>query len=107
MAYQGKVISGDCHIDIPWLPADLFTSKSPAHLRDLMPHVMETGEGPQWFTEDSLLGWVAGAGTGLRPVPWDPYVPGASRRLDAMEERPVSSPTGRRVCSTPRPPNCA
>ncbi|MEE9248383.1 MAG: amidohydrolase family protein, partial [Dehalococcoidia bacterium] len=87
MAYLGKVISGDCHIDIPWLPADLFTSKSPAHLRDRMPRVVETSEGSQWFTEDSLLGWVAGAGLGLRPGGWDPYVPGASRRLDAMEEK--------------------
>ena len=87
MAYKGKVISGDCHIDIPWLPADLFTSKSPAHLRDRMPRVVETSDGKQWFTEDSLLGWVAGAGLGLRPGGWDPYVPGASRRLDTMEER--------------------
>ena len=94
MAYKGKVISGDCHIDIPWLPADLFTSNSPAHLRDRMPRVVETSDGKQWFTEDSLLGWVAGAGLGLRPGGWDPYVPGASAALTQWRSEPVSTPMG-------------
>ena len=83
MAYQGKVISGDCHIDIPWLPADLFLSNAPAHLKERMPHVVETSEGKQWVADGTLLGWVAGAGlTGL----WDPYIPGESRHSDRMEE---------------------
>ena len=42
MSYTGKVISGDCHVDIPWLPEDLFTSNAPAHLKDRMPYVRDT-----------------------------------------------------------------
>ena len=51
-----------------------------------MPHVEETNEGDQWFAEDKRLGWVAGAGLGLRDGGWDPYVPGHSTRMDRMEE---------------------
>ena len=32
-------ISADCHIDLPWLPADLFTSNASAALKDRMPYV--------------------------------------------------------------------
>ena len=47
MGYTGKVISGDGHVDILWLPADLFTSNAPAHLKDRMPHVEDTEVGEQ------------------------------------------------------------
>lgn len=78
-----KVISADCHIDIPWLPADLFISQAPSKLKERMPRVVETKEGRQWIAEGQLLAWVAGAGlTGA----WRPYVPHESRRLDRMEE---------------------
>ena len=87
MGYSGKVISGDCHVDIPWLPADLFTSNAPSHLQDKMPHVLDTEDGEQWFAGDRQLGCVGGAGIGLQPkLFWDPYVPGVSTRLDRMEE---------------------
>lgn len=87
MGYSGKVISGDCHVDIPWMPSDLFTSNAPAHLKDKVPYVKETNEGMQWFTDGTLLGWVAGAAVGLKPGGWDPYVPGISKRLDRMEQQ--------------------
>ena len=88
MGYSGKVISGDCHVDIPWLPADLFTSNAPAHLKDRMPHVEDTKDGEQWFAGGRQLGCVGGAGIGLQPsLFWDPYVPGVSTRLDRMEEK--------------------
>lgn len=86
MGYEGKVISGDCHIDIPWLPEDLFTSNAPAHLKDKVPAVVDTDEGKQWFVEGKPLDWVAGGGIGLRNGAWDPYVPGLSKRLDRMED---------------------
>ena len=95
MAYTGKVISGDCHLDIPWLPEDLFTSRSPAHLKDKMPRVEETEEGRQWFSEDNLLGWVGGSGIGLRPGGWDPYIPGVSKRMDRMEATGLYSDAGK------------
>src|SRR5262249_49007997 len=34
-------ISADCHIDLPWIPPDLFTSNARAALRDRMPYVTE------------------------------------------------------------------
>ena len=86
MAYKGKVISGDCHIDIPWLPADLFVSNVPTHLKDQVPHVVETSQGKQWLANGTRFGWVAGAGVGLQEGGFDPYVPGISRHLDRMEE---------------------
>jgi predicted TIM-barrel fold metal-dependent hydrolase len=86
MAYEGKVISGDCHIDIPWLPADLFVSNAPARLRDKMPKVLDTDQGKQWFADGQQLGWVAGAGIGEEEGAWNPYKPGLSNRLDRMED---------------------
>ena len=39
MGYEGKVISGDGHIDLPWLPDDLFVANAPSHLKTRMPEV--------------------------------------------------------------------
>ena len=87
MTYEGKIISGDGHLDLPWLPADLFQSNAPSHLKDRLPVVRETNDGEQWFADDRPLSvWVAGAGSGLKGY-WDPYVPGHSTRLDRMEEQ--------------------
>src|SRR5262249_35998511 len=41
-------ISADCHIDMPWMPADLFTSNASAALRDRMPYVTDGPDGPTW-----------------------------------------------------------
>ena len=105
MAYTGKIISGDCHVDIPWLPEDTFTSRAPAHLKDKVPHVVDTAEGKQWYAGDSLLGWVAGSGIGLKPGGWDPYVSGVSKRMDRMEETGFFSDglEGRLHPTTPEP----
>jgi len=32
-------ISADCHIDMPWLPPDLFTANASALMKDRMPHL--------------------------------------------------------------------
>ena len=39
-------ISADCHIDLPMLPTDLFTSTASTALRDRMPYVAEGPDGP-------------------------------------------------------------
>ena len=41
-------ISADCHIDLPWLPPDLFTSNASATMRERVPYVAEGPEGPHW-----------------------------------------------------------
>ena len=81
VGYTGKVISGDCRVDIPWLPADLFTSSTPAHLRDRMPHVEGAEIGEQWFAGGKQLGFGGVSGVGAKPkLFWDPYVPVLSTR---------------------------
>ena len=37
-----KVISGDGHIDLRWLPHDLFVSHAPAQWKDQVPQVRDT-----------------------------------------------------------------
>ena len=46
-----KVISGDGHIDLRWLPHDLFVSHAPAQWKDQVPHVRDTPTGKHWFAE--------------------------------------------------------
>jgi hypothetical protein len=43
MQYQR--ISADCHLDMIWLPPDLFTSGAARALKDEMPHRVESGCG--------------------------------------------------------------
>lgn len=47
MAYN--VISADCHMDAEYLPRDTFISRVPEGCRDVVPHVVETSEGPRWM----------------------------------------------------------
>jgi len=80
-----KVISGDSHIDIVWLPEALFVSEAPARLKERMPKVIETKEGRVWVADGTRLGLVAASAlTGSYD---EPYVPGLSHILDSMEEK--------------------
>ena len=80
---EQTVISADTHMDIVWLPEDLFVSNAPDSLKDKMPRVVETAEGRIWKAENTSFGFVAaGALTGS----YEPYQPGKSKRLDRMEE---------------------
>ena len=45
---QYKRISADSHLDLPWMPPDLFTSMAPRDLKERMPYVTETDDGPKW-----------------------------------------------------------
>src|SRR5262249_7236024 len=73
-------ISADCHIDMPWLPPDLFTSTASALMKDRMPYVVDGPDGPQWATKKGApFGLVGGIGsTGTK------YVPGQNQRVDVM-----------------------
>ena len=58
-----RIISADGHIDLPCLPADLFTDYAPASLRDRVPHVVEQDGERVWITGDgTYLGHVGGVG---------------------------------------------
>jgi predicted TIM-barrel fold metal-dependent hydrolase len=78
MRYQ--TISADCHVDLCWLPPDLFTSRASAGLRDRMPYVADGPKGPTWVTtKGAQLGLVNGMGSAGRQ-----YVPGRIHRADRM-----------------------
>ncbi len=79
-----KLISADTHLDVTWLPGDLFTSRAPAHLKDKMPYVAEGEAGKeQWEIEGELMCGVGGGGLSGE---FADYVPGESHHLDRMAE---------------------
>ena len=57
-----KRVSGDSHIDLSWLPGDLFIDNAPAHLKDEVPRVVDTEDGPRWVAEGTELGVAGGLG---------------------------------------------
>ena len=63
------VISADCHIDLIWLPPDLFTANASAAFRDRMPYVTEGPRGREWVTKNGAsFGLDAGMGSAGRLV---------------------------------------
>jgi predicted TIM-barrel fold metal-dependent hydrolase len=77
---QYKVISADCHVDLIWLPPDLFTANAPAALKERMPFVTEGERGPEWVTKNgSSFGLDTGMGSAGRK-----YEPGKIHRSDRM-----------------------
>jgi predicted TIM-barrel fold metal-dependent hydrolase len=76
------VISADGHIDLIWLPPDLFTSNAKAEMKDRMPYVTDSDNGPIWVSKKgSYFGLQNGMGSGGRP-----YIPGQIQRSDRMAE---------------------
>jgi predicted TIM-barrel fold metal-dependent hydrolase len=77
---QYKVISADCHIDLIWLPPDLFTSQASAALKERMPYVTEGPKGKQWVAKNgAFFGLMNGMGSAGRE-----YIPGQIHRSDRM-----------------------
>jgi len=75
-----EMISADCHVDLCWLPPDLFTQNASPALRDRMPFVVEGPRGPMWTTKaGATLGRVNGMGSAGRE-----YIPGKIHRADRM-----------------------
>ncbi len=75
-----RVISADCHIDLIWLPADLFTANATAEMKPRMPYVTESDQGPIWVSaQGARFGLQNGMGSAGRL-----YVPGDIYRSDRM-----------------------
>ena len=73
-------ISADCHLDLCWLPPDLFSSSASLAMKDRMPYVTDGPKGPRWVTKKGAnLGLVNGMGSAGRE-----YVPGRIHRSDRM-----------------------
>ena len=81
-------ISADCHIDLCWLPHDLFVKNSSAALRERMPYVEEGPNGPYWRTRSGVdMGLANGAGfQGTMSTGKRRYVPGMEPRGDRFAE---------------------
>jgi predicted TIM-barrel fold metal-dependent hydrolase len=73
-------ISADCHLDLPWMPPDLFTGNASLGMKDRMPYVTDGPDGPYWT---SRKGGSFGLLNGVGPA-GHKYVPGQHHRVDVM-----------------------
>src|ERR1700756_4807770 len=74
------VISADSHLDLIWLPPDLFISNASAAFKARMPYVTDGPRGKEWVTKSgATFGLMNGMGSGGRQ-----YVPGQIHRSDRM-----------------------
>jgi predicted TIM-barrel fold metal-dependent hydrolase len=82
-----RMISADDHLDLQYLPRDLWTSRLPAAFRDRAPHVEEKNGAALWVCEGQTWGRCAGAPVPRRPKP----NPTAFDRvgIDESERRPA------------------
>lgn len=79
---QYKRISADCHLDMPWLPAELFVSEAKRELKERMPYVVDGPDGPHWTTKAGVdMGLCGGVGS-----VGGKFVPGQNYRVDKMAE---------------------
>jgi len=63
-----EIVSADSHLDLFYLPPDTFTSRAPARLRDRVPKVVTTDQGPSWIGDGGFLG-LYGGWMGLKGMP--------------------------------------
>ena len=81
------VISADCHLDLIWMPPDVFTANAPAAMKERMPFVTDGPKGPIWVSNNgSQFGLQNGMGSAGRE-----YVPGVIHRSDRMAEQGLYS----------------
>ena len=76
-----RIISGDCHIDMTWMPGDLWVKNAPAKFKEQVPQVRETSDGPHWFVEGKDVGVYGGLGFGF-----DRVQRGYSKHVERMFE---------------------
>ena len=78
------VISADCHIDLIWLPPDLFTDNATAAMKDRMPYVTDGPIGPVWVSNGGgQFGLQNGMGSAGRE-----YVPGVIPIANSFRHTP-------------------
>jgi len=92
-----RLISGDNHIDLTYLPPDVWATP-PAKWRLLAPRVEELEDGCHWFVEAQDKGMWNGVGPGFLK-----YQKGALARIDLMKD--LGFEWDYRPGATPRPTN--
>jgi len=83
MARQYRRISADCHLDMIWLPEELFRTNASSKLRDQMPYVAEQPDGSKRWVDNNGADYGMAGGVGASGTP---YVPGKQLRVDKMAE---------------------
>ena len=78
---QDKLISGDNHIDLTYLPPDLWSSEAPNKWKLLAPRVEEMDDGLHWFVDAQDRGMWNGIGPGFLP-----YQKGMFGHIDEMKD---------------------
>src|SRR6185437_8563553 len=92
-AMKYDVISADCHVDLIWLPPDLFTANASAAFRDRMPYVADGPRGREWVTKNGAsFGLDCGMGSAGRL-----YEPGKIHRSDRMASTGLYDPEQQKI----------
>ena len=90
---QYNRISADCHLDMPWMPPDLFTSMAPREMKDRMPFVIETGRRAEMDSQQRrVFGYKNGARPGRQQVRSRQH-----HRVDVMAETGLYSDGARDI----------
>src|SRR5438128_883924 len=76
-----NLISGDNHIDLTYLPPDLWSSQAPGKWKLMVPRVEELGDGCHWFVDAQDKGMWNGVGPGFLP-----YTRGMFGHIDEMHD---------------------
>ena len=76
-----SLISADTHMDLVYMPPEVFLENAPSHLRDMMPHVEDTDDGPFWMQQGSRV-----VPSGFGGLNSGEYQEGEERHLDRMAE---------------------
>jgi uncharacterized protein len=88
---DNKMISCDDHLDLGYLPADLWTSRMAASLGERAPHVAERGGDAVWVCDGKVWGgWRGRTRQDGRPKPKGPVITALDRGgLEESERRPA------------------
>ncbi len=76
-----SLISADTHMDLVYIPPEVFVENTPSELRDKVPRVEDTEEGPYWFLEGNKV--VPSGSGGLNSKE---YTEGEAHHMDRMAE---------------------
>ncbi len=97
MNYQ--CVSADGHLDLGWMPPDIFIKSASSEVSDLMPYVGDGPDGPTWINKrGQVFGLACQMGSGGRK-----YVPGKIDRADRMASKGLYSEDSKKALRLTNP----